>query len=130
MRKINLFCLAAALYLSLLGACAKNGPEDAAAVSAETTAQIATGTSETAAVSVLPSDNETLTASESAQSPETSQAEATPEAVIIAESSNIISDSEKQEILDGLIGELDSTLGSIDSLEDLDDSDLNTDTIE
>jgi hypothetical protein len=53
----------------------------------------------------------------------------TPGSVIIAESSNAISDKEKQVVLDNLARELDNAFNSSGNLDDLDDSDLNTDNI-
>ena len=110
MKKIIAVCLLAALCLTILGACVKTDTSDAASDSASAQSTLSES-ADTAAVT------------------ESGAAEATPGSLIIAESSNTISDTEKQEILDGLLGEIDSVLGSIDSLEDLEDSDLGTDDI-
>lgn len=112
MKRIIAVSLLAVLCLMILGACVKKDTSDAAAASGSASAQATLRESaDTAAVT------------------ESGAAEATPGSLIIAESSNTISDAEKQEILDGLMGEIDSVLGSIDSLEDLEDSDLGTDDI-
>lgn len=50
--------------------------------------------------------------------------------VVIAESSNTVSDKEKQEVLDDLSRELDELLKGLGDLESMDDSDLNPDNIE
>jgi hypothetical protein len=49
---------------------------------------------------------------------------------IIAESSNTVSDKEKQQILDELSSELDKAIGTLDELDEPDDSDLSADSIE
>lgn len=49
---------------------------------------------------------------------------------IIAESSNAISDKEKEEIINDLSNQLDSALNNVNDLEDLNDSDLNVDNID
>jgi len=56
--------------------------------------------------------------------------DSTDDPTVIAESSNIVSDKEKQEILDALADQIDDSLGSLDELDELDDSDLNMDDIE
>ena len=116
MKKIIAISVAAMLCL-MLAACVRNGSSGTTAESSEPPVQ-ATST----ATAAEPTPTAIVTASGA-------QAEATPGSIIIAESSNTISDSEKQEILDSLMGEIDSVLGSLDSLEDLDDSDLGTDEL-
>ncbi len=49
---------------------------------------------------------------------------------VIAESSNTVSDKEVEAILDDLSGELDSALSGVENLEDLDDTELDVDSIE
>jgi len=118
MKKIIVISLIAVMSLLLLGACVKNDASNAAAASSSVSAP------ETASE---PADE---TASDTAATQSSADAGATPGSVIISESSNTISDSEKEEVLNGLMGEIDSVLGSIDSLEDLEDSDLGTDDID
>ncbi len=115
MKKIITISLLAVLCLTVFGACVKNDTSDAAAATGSVSAQATAGET-TADIAVTVTESSANT-------------EATPGSVIIAESSNTISDSEKQEILDGLMGEIDSVLGNIDSLEDLEDSDLGTDDL-
>ena len=115
MKKTITIGLIAVLCLLLLGACVKKDVPDTAAASGADASQSTLSEAVT----------DTATATESGAAAET-----TPGSVIIAESSNTISDSEKQEVLEGLMDEIDSVLGSIDNLEDLDDSDLGTDDID
>ena len=53
-----------------------------------------------------------------------------PNPVVVAESSNIVSDKEKQEILNKLIEQIDGSFNSVDEMDELDESDLNMDDIE
>jgi len=115
MKKTITIGLTAVLCFLLLSACVKEDTPDTAAASGDASSQ--------------PTLSETVTDTAAATESD-ANTEATPDSVIIAESSNTISDSEKQEILEGLMGEIDSVLGSIDNLEDLDDSDLGTDDID
>jgi len=121
MKKTITISLIAILCLLLLGACVKNDVPDSAAASGDASPQ---------ATPVEAVSGAAATTAPSAVTGSGAEAGATPGSVIIAESSNTISDSEKQEILEGLMGEIDSALGDIDSLEDLDDSDLGTDNID
>lgn len=114
MKKIITVSIAVVLSL-LMAACGRNSGSGTAASSdsaAQTTPTVITA--EATPDTVM--ENDTKPAD-------------TPGSMIIAESSNTISDAEKQEILDNLMAEIDGVLGNIDSLEDLDDSDLGTDNL-
>jgi hypothetical protein len=118
MKKVIPIVLATALCVVLLGACVpKNSGVSQASPSVP------------ASASVAASNSPVTAADTTASATESAEPGASPDSVIIAESSNTISDAEKQEVLNNLMGEIDSALGSIDSLEDLDDSDLGTDDI-
>jgi hypothetical protein len=85
------------------------------------------------AVSAAPVPAESK-AAESPQPAENQDAEASPvitgSSSIIAESSNTVSDKEKQAILDKLSSQIDNALNDTQNLEDVDDSDLDTNNIE
>jgi len=111
MKRVLLTCLIAALCLVPLTACAKKG------------------------TSVQPSQLQSQspgpsTTSPSAANTNTASASPSPSSIIVAESSNAISDKQKQAVLDNLTKELDDAFDSSGKLEDLDDSDLNTNNIE
>lgn len=123
MRKIITVGITVTLCLLLLGACVNKGEASAEPVGASAETIGVTPEPASSAEAVSPASG-----AEAAGQSE-AQAEVPSDPVIIAESSNTISDAEKQEILDSLMGEIDSVLGNIDDLEDLDDSDLGTDNI-
>lgn len=121
MRKVLFICLAAACLLALT-ACADDGkitlatPSPSASAPANTPAQASAD--EVASVSSVPPA--ATVSPQTAQSPKAQQSQGP----IIAESSNTVSDKEKEAILDELAAELDSAFGGVDSLEELSDSDL------
>ena len=122
MKRIMIICLAAAVCTLLLGACVNR--------SAENTKTDSSGDPEAAAASEQTATEPIETAPEAAAADIEAEPEATPSATqspgspIIAESSNAVSDKEKQQILDDLSEDLEDVLSSLNNLEDFDDSDL------
>lgn len=69
-------------------------------------------------------DTSNDTTADKTQHPQTSQPVAQASSSIIAESSNAVSDKEKEAILDNLSSQLDGMLNDSKSLDDIDSSDL------
>ncbi len=74
----------------------------------------------------------TATPDASAETTASSDVQLSPpsDSVIVAESSNTISDKEKQDVLDDLTDQLGASLDSLSDMEELDESDLDMDEIE
>lgn len=148
MRKSMLICLLSAICLTLFTACVDiDKGENTATQSPVITADEDISPEDDPFA--LVTNNEDLTAEPFATTNEeqTSETTATPnpvdsepasetdettstDSVVIAESSNTVSDKEKQEVLDDLSRELDEILKGIGDMEDMDDSDLNPGNIE
>lgn len=118
MGKIIGICLAV-LCVVLLAACVKDGADPVSSVGVSETVP-----SSAASASSVP---EVSGGDTSLPAPLGTEQQSDP---IIAESSNTVSDKEKQAILDELSSELDNALGSIGDLEALDDSDLDVNVID
>ncbi len=118
MRKIIFLGLTAVCLLSLSACVKKDTEENVQTSESVSVTETASSAASTGNVDSTP------------QPTSSAQTESQASSAIIAESSNAVSDKEKQAILDELSDELDSALNGTEDLEGLDDSDLDTDNIE
>ena len=121
MKTILLICLVVAVCGMLLCACVKTDSENTAAQAAD---------NENQEIVQTETDEPVTVATDAVSSSQSAAEDEQPGSAIIAESSNTVSDKEKQEILDDLSEELESVLDSIGDLEDIDDDDLDIDDME
>ena len=105
MKKAAYLCLVIAFCIMLFSACAGNADKNSGSATDQTqTSDLITTT---------PQGEESQTDSS-----------------IIAKSSNTVSDKEKEEILNELSGELDDALNNVNDLKDVEDSDLDVNSID
>ncbi len=126
-KKTALLVITATLAVALLAGCgAKRMPDTAAEEPAAPAATEQSAAEEVAVATTAPD----AAATEMPSPAETNDAAEPEEPEIIAESSNTVSDKEKQQILDDLTGELGKALDTLGSLEEPDDTDVDAGSIE
>jgi hypothetical protein len=126
MKKIIPVCVLLIAFCILLTACTEDNAlksrPPVVAQTEQTPARQSEAKAEPAETQISPSDDKAKPEETQAE-PEKSAGKDAPG--VVAESSNAVSDKEKQKILNDLSSQLDDTLNSIEGMEDVDDSDLN-----